>query len=175
MVRLDRPGASGLSFETMEPGWHITTGPAGIFYNPTMTAEGNYRVEAEIFLFDTQGRNREAFGIILGGANLDGPDQTYHYFLIRNDGSYTVKYRDGTEASTMQAWTRSDAIVLWDGSETTAKNVLAVDVGAEAVRFLINDTEVLSYTRFQVDPTGIYGLRVNHSLNLHVGRLEITN
>ena len=31
----------------MPPGWHTTTGPAAIIYNPENTAKGQYRLESE--------------------------------------------------------------------------------------------------------------------------------
>ena len=47
-------------------------------------------------------------------------------------------------------------------------NTLAVEVGKDKVRFLVNGTEVTSVDAAKVDTEGIPGLRVNHNLNLHV-------
>src|SRR5437868_2389736 len=47
-------------------------------------------------------------------------------------------------------------------------NTLAVEVGREKVRFLVNGTEVASADPSKVDAAGIAGLRVNHNLNVHV-------
>jgi hypothetical protein len=47
-------------------------------------------------------------------------------------------------------------------------NTLAVDVGKDKVRFLVNGTEVSSADAAQVDTAGIAGLRINHNLNVHV-------
>lgn len=176
-VRFDRPSASdsALRFETMEPGFHIATGPAGIFYNPANQASGQYRVEAEIFLFDPEGR-REAFGILVGGKNLEADDQSYTYFLIREGGQFILKRRSGGEAPTIQGWTAHPAIVSFatkPEGESTAKNVLAIDVGVEQVRFLVNGQEVASLPKSEVETDGIVGLRVNHRLNLHVSRLDV--
>jgi hypothetical protein len=33
--------------------WHITTGPAAILWDPAKAADGNFRIESEIYLFDT--------------------------------------------------------------------------------------------------------------------------
>jgi hypothetical protein len=53
------------------------------------------------------------------------------------------------------------------------KNVLAVHAGAETIRFFVNDEEVATLPRSQVDTDGTVGIRVNHALNLHVARLEV--
>ncbi len=173
--RTDRPdqGQEGIEFVTMSPGWHITTGPAAILYSPDSTASGNYRIEAETFMFDPQGR-REAFGLIFGGRDLDGPDQAYSYFLVRPGGEFIIKRRVGSEAPTVQGWTAHPAILSWSEGQN-ARNVLAVDVGAETVRFFVNGDEVASLPRRELDTDGIVGLRVNHRVNVHVTNLKISS
>jgi len=171
-VRFDRPAPdSALYFVTMDPGWHVTTGPSGIMYNPATTAQGNFRVESEIFLFP--GQMREAFGIFVGGENLQAPNQSYLYFLIRGDGHYLVKHRAGSETHTLVPWTAHDAITKHDGGDGTAKNVLAIVADADQVRFMVNGTEVNSLPRAEMDVDGVVGLRVNHNLNLHIASLKV--
>ena len=42
MLRFDRPAPdSAIYFVDMPPGWHITTGPAAILYDPAMAASTN--------------------------------------------------------------------------------------------------------------------------------------
>ena len=162
------------SWVDMPPGWHITTGPAGIFWNPGMTASGEFRVEMEVFLFDP-GERREAFGLFFGGRNLEGPDQEYTYFLIRNGGQYIVKRREGAASPTLQPWTGHAAIRSYAdrGDDSSVRNVLAVECGAERARFFVNDEEVTSLPRTGLCRAGTVGLRVNHGLNVHVSRLEV--
>ena len=173
-VRLDRPNAdlSAVAFWTMPPGWHITTGPACILYDPSRTAEGQYHLRVEIFLFDP-GERREAFGVFLGGKNLGGDNQSYDYFLIRRDGRYLIKRRAGSRTRLIRPWTVHRAIVKYDGSSETAKNVLTIEVGAEEVDFFVNGQMVTSLPRLEVNTDGIVGLRVNHALNLHVSELTV--
>lgn len=177
-VRTDRADQSpdSIVFVTMEPGWHITTGPAAILYDPSRSATGSYRVESEIFLFDPGQRN-EAFGILIGGRNLGGSDLSYTYFLIRRTGEFLVKRRAGESTSAVTDWTASDAIVGWaDRAEddVTVRNVLAVEAGPDDVRFLVNDRELVRVPRTDIDADGVIGLRVNHALNLHVTSLDVT-
>lgn len=178
LVRTDDGGHGGgdLAFMDMPPGWHITTGPSGIFYHPEMTASGSYRVESEVFLFDP-GRRNEGFGIFIGGADLDGDAQAYTYFLMRRDGSVLVKRRDGAGTSNMMGWTKQDAVVTWEerGDEAaTAKNVLAAEVGGGEMAFFVNGVEVFRGPSDGQHVDGVVGLRVNHGLNLHFSSLEIT-
>lgn len=176
-VRFDDPGASEADLEMfveMPPGWHVTTGPAGIFWSPENTATGDFRAEMEVFLFDPQGR-REAFGMFVGGQDLEGTGQEYTYFLLRDGGQFIIKRREGSEAPTVRPWTGDEAIVGYAdrGDAATAKNVLAIEADGDTVRFVVNGAEVASLPRDEVPVDGIYGFRVNHALNVHVSRLEV--
>jgi hypothetical protein len=159
----------------MPSGWHITTGPAAIFYDSSRSASGEYRLEAETMLFDP-GNRREGYGILFGGSDLDGPDQTYTYFLIRRDGRYLVKRREGSATSVLQDWTPHPAIVTWEGreeGEDTARNVLGVRVGSNNVILQVNGRNIALLSRAGMPTDGIVGLRVNHSVDLRVTRLDI--
>ena len=177
MSRFDNPGASEADVEMfveMPPGWHVTTGPAGIFYHPENTASGEFRAEMEVFLFDPQER-REAFGIFIGGSDLQDATQEYTYFLLRDGGQYIIKRRVAADAPTVQPWTSHDAVRSYAdrGDEASIKNVLVVEAGAAEVRFLVNDREVAKVPRSEVKPNGIFGFRVNHGLNVHISKLEV--
>ncbi len=176
VVRFDSPGQpdSAVRFVAMPPGWHITTGPRAIFYHPGHTAEGSYRVESELFLFDPKGRNREAYGILFGGQGMDGDGISYSYFLIRNTGDFLVKRRDGSTTTTVRDWASSAAIVQHAGGDENARNVLAVGVGVDEVEFFINGEKVAGVPRSELQCDGVVGLRVNHALDLHVSSLDVT-
>ena len=106
LVRWDKPGpdTTKTSFVSMAPGWHVTTGPnAGIFYDPSWTATGNYKVESQIHLFDPPKGHAEAYGIFVGGKDLSGAGESYTYFLLRTDGKYLVKQRTGKQVKEVVA------------------------------------------------------------------------
>ena len=177
-ARFDEAGATEADMDmwvTMPPGWHVTTGPAGIFWNPALTASGSFRAEMEVFLFDP-GTRREAFGLFLGGVDLTGPGQAYTYFVIRNGGEFLVKSRRGDETPTLVEWTAHPDILSYAdrGEDASVRNVLTVLAGPDEIRFLVNGTQVAELPRNGLALDGIVGLRVNHALNLHVSRLEVT-
>ena len=181
-VRLDRPNpdatigadaeTADIFFVNMTPGWHVTTGPAAIFYHPASTAEGTYRAETLLHLFDPQGRN-EAYGLFLGGTALDGDEIAYDYFLLRDSGEFLIKRRTGADTETLHPWTAHEAIETFADSDGTASNRLAVEVGAETVAFFVNGEQVATMPRADVLADGIVGLRVNHALNLHVEDFKV--
>ena len=75
-MRLDRENADPAlaKFVTMGDGFHATTGPAAIFYNPAQVGKGNFRVSAT-FTQTKAPTHPEAYGLFVGGKNLDKPDQ----------------------------------------------------------------------------------------------------
>ena len=99
---------TNLKFEAMAPGHHITTGPAVIIYRDADRADGPFHAVTKIHVFPASGHH-EAFGIFLGGQNLQADNQSYTYFLIRGDGQYTIKRRNGANVSSLVDWTASDA------------------------------------------------------------------
>lgn len=172
-VRYDKGGhtehsADSMSFAQMTPGFHATTtGSAAIMWHPDSTASGDYVVESTIFLFPTKGRDREGYGIFVGGGDLRGDGQRYTYFLLRNDGRFLVKTRAGEQTSTLTDWTALPAIALNTG-EGAVKNVLRVEAKGASVRFVVNGTEAVVLPRAQVKPDGVFGVRMNHAVNAHV-------
>jgi len=172
-ARLDQPGAKldTVSFENTGTGFHITTGPAGIYYTPRVTG-GKYKTQAT-FIQVKPSAHPEAYGLFIGGSGLEGDDQKYTYFLIRQDGKFLIKRRAGAEMPTVMPWTDNPAI---NKADATGKmtNALTVDVGQDKVRFLINNTEVASQPLAQVDTKGVTGLRINHNLDVIVEALMLT-
>lgn len=183
MVRLDDPDreaeigsdpkTSDIYFVNMSPGWHITTGPRAIFYPEDNTVSGTYSVSSKIHLFDPEGRN-EAFGIFIGGEDLQQDNQTYTYFLLRNSGEYLIKKRDGNETGIVKDWTATDAMATFtDTTEFSVPNTLTIEVMENEVAFYVNDQRVETLPKNQLDTEGIVGLRINHRLNVHVENLDV--
>lgn len=174
-VRFDRAGVpdSAMKIDQMGPGWHFYTAGngSGIAYQQAQTASGNYRAEASTFLFPTRG-HRDGYGLIIGGQNLDGDNQSYTYFLVRGDGQYLIKHRAGTQTHDIVTWTEHAAIPRIDTSNV--RIVLAAEAGADSVRFQVNGQQVHALPRARTQADGIVGLRVNHGLSVHVGSLSVT-
>jgi hypothetical protein len=166
--RLDSGDKSlaGVKAAQMGGGVHFMTGPAGIYYKPADKMTGAYEAHAT-FTQMVPADHPEAYGLFIGGANLDAAAQKYTYFIVRQDGKYMIKRRNGNDTPTVIDWTDSSAIKKADSSGKMS-NTLAIEVGKDKVRFLVNGTEVTSVDAAKVDTAGTAGLRVNHNLNLHV-------
>ena len=167
MARTDN-GSSlmAIKFEDMAPGWHLTLGPAAIFWRATDVARGPVHAVAKIHEFPSAG-HAEGFGLFLGGQHLDDSAQVYTYFLIRGDGKFLVKRRSGATTSTVTGWTDSPAINQMKADGPVA-NELSLEVKGDSVTFMINGQQVYAAPANDLDTKGVVGLRVNHNLNLHV-------
>jgi uncharacterized protein YndB with AHSA1/START domain len=159
-------------FWTMPPGWHITSGPAAIYYDPAQLATGEFRLESQTFLFPP-GERREGYGFFFGGKDLESDSASYTYFLLRRDGRYLIKQRTGSATKELVPWTEHAAIVKHPGGDDTAKNEMAIETNGANVDFLVNGQRVHSLPRTAAPTDGLVGLRVNHEVNIHITYLSI--
>jgi hypothetical protein len=165
---------ANVKFSGMGDGYHVTVGPAAIYWRDRDTISGNYHVVAKL----TQSKNPahpEAFGIIIGGRNLADSAQTYTYFLVRPiDGMYSIRRRASysTRPTAVVEWTASDAVTKSDSSGR-ATNELSVEKQGSKVKFMVNGKEVYTGDATNLDVSGVVGYRVNHNLDVHLGPLGI--
>jgi hypothetical protein len=178
--RLDpRPASQGrkiteAKFVSMGSGIHVTAGPAAIYWNPSNSPSGNYTVSAT-FNQTKASAHPEGYGLIVAGQNLETPNQSYAYFLVRQDGKFLINHRaNDSTVHKIVDWTANPAAKAIDESGK-ASNTLTVDVDASQVHFLINGTEVHTVPRAVVDggeghsgTAGVAGIRVNHNLDVHI-------
>lgn len=184
--RLDpRPAAAGrkitdTKFVPMAGGIHATAGPAAIYWNPANTARGNYTVQAT-FAQSKASAHPEAYGLLIAGNNLEAANQSYLYFVVRQDGKYLINHRaDDSTVHKIVDWTANDAVKAMDAAGK-ASNALAIVVGPESLSFRVNGTEVKAIPRSVIDgggpdsgTAGIAGIRVNHNLDVHIDGFAVT-
>jgi hypothetical protein len=167
------PGADQWYYVGMPPGWHVTTKPGVVLYNPAHQGRGNFTLQSEIFLFP--GDNQEEYGIFLGGQSLEQTSTapTYIAFVARRDGKVAILRRTGSTTTPVVDWKDTTAVVPQAGAEAM-KNVFKVDVGPVDIVFTANDKEVARTPRAGVNIDGAVGLRVGPSLNMHVSTFDVT-
>lgn len=167
-----RAPADSFTFTPMPPGWHMTSGPGAILYDPGYRAQGRFALESQIFLFP--GESQEGYGLFLAGTGLDDGAPSYTAFVVRRDGSAAV-YRHAPEAPVMYlSWARHDSVAAQAG-EAVVSNVLRVDANRDSVHFSVNGARVGSLARDEVPVDGEFGFRVGEGINLHASRLDLTN
>ena len=161
-------------FSAMGGGYHITSGPAAIYWNPKDVAKGTYTVSAS-FTQTKAPSHPEAYGLFVGGTNLNDSTQSYVYFETRGDGKYLINHRAGNDVHKIVDWTDTDATVKQDANGKST-NLLAIRVTPDSVNFLANGKVVRGFSKadmhgFSAD--GQTGIRVNHNLDVHVDKFTV--
>lgn len=167
-------------FISMGSGIHVTAGPAAIYWNPANAPAGNYSVKAT-FNQTKASAHPEGYGLIIAGRDLEAANESYLYFLVRQDGKFLVNHRaNDSTVHKIVDWTANPAVKAIDESGK-ASNALAVNVDATSVHFLVNGTEVHVLPRSVIESgpdhsgsTGIAGIRVNHNLDVHIDGFAVT-
>jgi hypothetical protein len=152
--------------------WDIVTGPAHIVYRPQDVATGNYTASATIDQLEKPA-HREAFGLFIGGKDLDKPTQTYTYFVVAGTGELLVKVREGDKTRDVLKWTPSADVPKVDASGK-ASYALSAQVTGDAVKFMVNGKQAASVSKVGLPTDGIAGLRVNHNLHVKASPVTIT-
>lgn len=157
---------SGEGALTVETGPHVVLWPEGA---PALSAP--YAVSAT--LLKRAGRLHEGYGLVLGGDPLDAPEaqQRYGYFLVRGDGSFLVKRRDGVETQVVRDWTAHPA-VRRDETGEGRPNALRVEVLDDETVFYVNDAEVARVPAAELHTAGVPGIRAAHDVRLEIAGFQ---
>jgi hypothetical protein len=161
-----------LKVVTAGKGFRVTGGPAGVFWNPSNTATGNYTVRATFTLMKPS-NHTNYYGLVFGGSALDGAAQAYTYFTVAQNGRFLIKQRSGDSSPTLQQATANAAVKTPDANGQST-NTLEVRVAADNVSFVVNDTVVHTMPRSALKTDGIVGVRVNHMLDVQVDGFAVT-
>jgi hypothetical protein len=168
-----RPDGDGnikdIKFITMEPGYHLTLGPATILYRQTDRAETPFHTLATFHPMKKL-EHPEGYGLFFGGQALTDRGQKYTYFLVRDDGKYLIKQRQGDETTEItKGWISSPAVKKSDAQGKTS-NLLEIDAKQDPskIDFKVNGQTVYTADAKRMSLKGIVGLRVNHNLDVHI-------
>jgi hypothetical protein len=170
----DPDAAGDIKFVTMGAGFHATNPSAAVYWNPANVAKGTYTLKAT-FTQMTRSGHTNYYGLVFGGSALEGADQAYLYFVVAQDGTWLIKSRNGSATPPVSAKTPSEAVKKLDANGK-ATNALEVRVGADKVDFVVNGTVVHSEpkTGAMAKTDGIYGIRVNHLLEVQIDGFGIS-
>lgn len=169
----DPDDSTKVKFVSMGKGFHVTSGPAGTFWNPSNTATGNYTLKGTFILFKPSGHTNY-YGLVFGGEDLDGPKQNYIYFMVAQDGTYAVIHRAGDQTHSIQR-AKHEAVKM-PGADGRSTNALEVRVTAKDISYVVNGTVVHTTPKSGMTEKtdGLVGIRINHLLDVHIDGFEVT-
>ncbi|HUQ99371.1 MAG TPA: hypothetical protein VM166_07955, partial [Gemmatimonadaceae bacterium] len=107
----------------------------------------------------------EAFGLFIGGTDLDTPTRRYTYYEVRGTGEFRIGVREGSESRDVVGWTASPAIAK-QGAEGHVRYRLAIQVRADSVRFFVGGKPVAAVPAGSIPAKGIAGLRIDRNLKV---------
>jgi hypothetical protein len=158
-----------VKFVVAESGYHITLGPATILYRSSDEAKGPFHTLATFHQMKKL-EHPEGYGLFFGGRDLAAAGQSYLYFLVRGDGKYLIKRRDGEKTTEItKGWVADPSVVKAD-AQGRATNKLEIDakIDPSKVTFKVNGKPVHTIDARSLQLQGIVGLRVNHNLDVQV-------
>jgi len=163
------PDAAGsIVFVTQGSGFHATNPQAAVYWNPSNTASGTYTLKGTFTLMKPSGHTNY-YGLVFGGSDLDGAGQQYLYFVVAQNGTWLIKRRNGEATEIVAPKTPSDAVKKPDETGKST-NALEVRVGADKIDYVVNGQVVHSTPKSgaAANTDGIYGIRVNHLLEVQI-------
>jgi hypothetical protein len=170
----ENAGTANVKVVPMGKGIHVTLGPAVILYRASTAGAGPFHTLAT-FTQTKPTMHAEGYGLFYGGKGLEGAAESYTYFLIRQDGTYLVKQREGEKTTEItKGWVASPAVHKIEG-KSAATNLLEIDAKRDPAKvvFLVNGQPVHTLDAKATDVNGIVGMRVNHNLDLHIDGFDV--
>jgi hypothetical protein len=174
-ARLDNPKEprTGLKFVTMGGGYHVTTGPTVILFDPEEDWEGPYTTKATLTM-TKPASHQVAYGLFVGGQDLDSDKQRYTYFEIRQDGKFLIRKRSGASVTDVAGTWADHPAIQKPNASGSQTNELAIQVGRDTVTFMANGQTVATQPAKAVDVVGMSGLRIGHGLDVQVDGFSVT-
>jgi len=174
-ARLDDPkeARTGLKFVTMGTGFRATTGPTIILFDPNEDWEGPYTTKATLTMTKLAS-HQVAYGLFVGGQDLDTDKQRYTYFEIRQDGKYLIRKRSGSTIADVAGSWADHAAIQKPNASGSQTNELAIQVGRDAVVFMANGQTVATHPATAIDVVGMSGLRIGHGLDVQIDGFSVS-
>jgi hypothetical protein len=164
-------------------GFHVTTGPAVTYWNPTNTASGDYTVSATFNepKYMTLNSHPHPYGITIAGSGMGTADQSYLYCAAYGSGTFIVR---GFGPAPFQMNGRGEAnaaVHKAAGPGEPVSQTIAMSVKGGSVSCSINGTVVATYDKAAVvaagkltSTDGVYGIRFAHNTDATVTDFKVT-
>ena len=174
----DKGDIKDSKFEAMGNDFHLTIGPAALYWNPKNTATGNYTVTATFKeLKPGMGGHPHPVGLFVAGSSLDTDKKTAMYCTVNSAGAFLVRGFNGGTVFTLTTGrggaSPNDAVAK-PAADGTVTNTVALSVKDGTVECTVNGKSAGSYTKDQhklASTDGIYGIRVSHNMDVMVSGL----
>jgi hypothetical protein len=163
--------------------FHVTTGPAAVYWNPANRASGDYTVKATFRepKYMNLNDHPHPYGIFIAGNDLGTAQQTLLYCVAYGNGTFIVR-GFGPEPFRVNGprGEANEAVNKASGPGQPVVQEIALSVKGDKVECAINGKVVGSYDKAAVvgagklkSTDGIYGLRFGHNTEVMVTGLTL--
>lgn len=182
----DAPGQQPASLNDIRlvsegTGYRLTTGPAGMFWNPVNSPSGDFTVRATFTEPIQKTDHPHPFGLFVGGSGLDTDEPTALYCVAYRDGTFLVRQFVDGKASTVVSKTPHVSVAKVNDPTAPATQEIEWNVHAERLECTINGAVVWSAPRSEIigagkleSTDGIVGIRVSQDVDVLVSNWNIT-
>lgn len=156
-------------------GFRVTTGGAGIYWNPAHTAKGDFTVKGTFKEAKQTYSHPHPFGVFIAGKGLDTDAPSYLYCVAYRNGNVLVRQFADGKVVTVQRPTPNDAVDKATGPEDDVTQEVGWTVKGSKAECTVNGKVVYSIDR--ADPAGtvkldsfdgVYGIRTSHNSDIVV-------
>lgn len=174
--RVDAGNRQGLTIKDSKlapegSGFRLTTGPAGLYWNPANVGKGDYTVKATFTEPKQTYNHAHPFGIFIGGSQLDTDKPTALYCVAYRNGNYLVRmFSGGSVVQVSGKPAPHDAVRKAAGPEAEVAQEVGWIVKGDRVECVVNGATVWSGAKSDVTGAGklettdgVTGIRVSHN------------
>lgn len=156
-------------------GFRVTTGAAGIFYNASNTAKGDYTVKGTFKEAKQTYNHPHPFGVFIAGKNLETDAPSYLYCVAYRNGNFIVNQFTDGKVTRIVPRTPHKAVDTATGPEDDVTQEVSWVVKGTKAECVINGQVVHTVDRadpagtVKLDTTdGVYGIRTSHNSDVVV-------
>ena len=162
-------------------GFRITTGGAGVYWNPSHTAKGDFTVKATFKEAKQTYNHPHPFGVFIAGKSLDTDAPSYLYCVAYRDGNVLVRQFADGKVNTVLRRAPNDAVDKATGPEDDVTQEIGWTVKGSKAECTVNGKVVHSIDRADPAATvkmdsfdGTYGIRTSHNSDVVVTGLALS-
>lgn len=158
-------------------GFHLSTGPAGVYWNPANTAKGDFSVRATFKEPKQTYNHPHPFGVFIGGSQLDTDTWNMLYCVAYRDGTYTVRQFTAGKPSQVVRKTPHEKVVKAAGPDAEVTQEVALSVKGSRVECQVNGATVWGADKSEVPglatTDGVVGIRVSHNSDVAISNFAL--
>jgi hypothetical protein len=162
-------------------GFRVTTGAAGLYWNPANAGKGDYSVRATFTEPKQTYNHAHPFGVFIAGSQLDSDQPNALYCAAYRNGNYLVRgFSGGKPFQVIPKVAAHEAVKKAGGPDEQVVQEVALSVRGDRVACEINGTVVWSGSKADVtgegkltSTDGVAGIRVSHNSDALVTNFSV--